>query len=115
VVTQEGAPSLTWRSTPPHHVFGDARLRDIKPELEQLAMDTGRSPKRVVGLGGDAALPGADIGASPPVGCGGARVWDRAQHRDDLPFKRSADYLRTRLRVSDSAGDLGLLAAAHGT
>jgi hypothetical protein len=49
VVMQEGEPSLAWRSPSPHHVFGDARLRDLKPELEQLAMDAGRSPMRVVG------------------------------------------------------------------
>ena len=29
-------------------VFGDARLRDLKPELEQFAMDTWRSPKRIL-------------------------------------------------------------------
>jgi len=53
VVPQKGAPSLTWRSTPLDHVLGDARLRDLKPELEQFAMDTWRSPKRVL----DAHLP----------------------------------------------------------
>jgi len=47
VVTQEGAPFLTWRSTPLDHVLGDARLRDIKPELEQFAVDARRSPKRI--------------------------------------------------------------------
>jgi hypothetical protein len=30
------------------HVLGDARLRDIKPELEQFAVDARRSPKRVL-------------------------------------------------------------------
>jgi len=29
------------------HVLGDARLRDLKPELEQLAVDARRPPKRV--------------------------------------------------------------------
>jgi hypothetical protein len=42
VVAQEGAPSLTWRSTPLGHVLGNARLRDLKPEFEQFAVD-GRS------------------------------------------------------------------------
>ena len=45
---RKGAPSLTWQSTPLDHVLGDARLRDLKPELEQFAMDTRRSPKRVL-------------------------------------------------------------------
>jgi hypothetical protein len=30
------------------HVLGDARLRDLKPELEQFAVDARRSPKRVL-------------------------------------------------------------------
>jgi hypothetical protein len=34
MVTQEGAPSLAGRPAPFDHVFGDARLRDLKPELE---------------------------------------------------------------------------------
>ena len=29
------------------HVFGDARLRDFKPELQQFTMDTRRAPKRI--------------------------------------------------------------------
>src|ERR1035437_6109938 len=38
---------------PLDHVLGDARLRDLKPELEQLAVDARRPPKRVL----DAHLP----------------------------------------------------------
>src|SRR4029453_4358349 len=48
VIAQEGAPSLTWRSTPPDHVLGNARLRHLKPELKQLTMNARRSPKRVL-------------------------------------------------------------------
>jgi len=33
---------------PLDHVFGDARLRDCKPELKQFTMDTRRSPQRVL-------------------------------------------------------------------
>jgi hypothetical protein len=29
------------------HVLGDARLCDLKPELEQFAVDAGRAPKRI--------------------------------------------------------------------
>ena len=43
VVTQKGAPSLTWRPTPLDHVFGNARLRHLKPELEQFAVDARRT------------------------------------------------------------------------
>src|SRR6202171_812483 len=47
VVTQEGPPSLARRPPPFGHVFGDARLRDLKPELEQFDVDAWRAPKRV--------------------------------------------------------------------
>src|SRR3977135_267863 len=40
-------PSLTGRSTTLDHVLGDARLRDLKPKLEQFAVDARRPPKRV--------------------------------------------------------------------
>src|SRR6202453_941922 len=47
VVTQEGLPSLAGRPPPSDHVLGDARLRDLKPELEQFAVDAWRTPKRI--------------------------------------------------------------------
>jgi hypothetical protein len=43
VVMQEGPPSLAGRPPPFDHVLGDARLRDLKPELEQFAVDTWRA------------------------------------------------------------------------
>ena len=48
VVTQKGAPSLAWRLASLGHGLGDARLRDVKPELEQFAVDARRSPNRVL-------------------------------------------------------------------
>src|SRR5580692_7368613 len=47
VVAQEGPPSLAGRPPPFDHVLGDARLRDLKPELEQFAVNAWRAPKRV--------------------------------------------------------------------
>src|SRR5882757_5027526 len=47
VVTQEGPPSLAGRPPPFDHVLGDARLRDLKPEPEQFAVNARRAPKRV--------------------------------------------------------------------
>jgi hypothetical protein len=44
VITQEGAPSLTWRPPSLDHVFGHRPLRDLNAELKQLAVDTGRAP-----------------------------------------------------------------------
>jgi hypothetical protein len=34
MITQKGAPSLAWRPASLDHVFGDTRLRKLKPELE---------------------------------------------------------------------------------
>src|ERR1700690_4214091 len=48
VVTQEGPPSLAGRPPPSDHVLGDARLRDLKPELEQFAVNAWRTPKRIL-------------------------------------------------------------------
>src|SRR6185295_4904158 len=39
---------LAGRPPPFDHVFGDARLRDLKPELEQFAVNTWRTPKRIL-------------------------------------------------------------------
>src|SRR6202166_2852025 len=39
VVTQEGSPSLAGWPPSFDHDLGDARLRDLKPELEQFAVD----------------------------------------------------------------------------
>jgi hypothetical protein len=35
------------RCPPFDHVLGDARRRDLKPELEQFAVDARRAPKRI--------------------------------------------------------------------
>jgi hypothetical protein len=48
MITQKDAPRLAWRPAPLDHVFGDTRLRDLKTELEQLAVDAWRSPKWVL-------------------------------------------------------------------
>src|SRR5438128_3641793 len=48
VVTQEGAPALGRRSASLDHVLRDARLSDLKAELEQLTMDARRTPQRIV-------------------------------------------------------------------
>src|ERR1700731_2037265 len=47
VVAQEGSPSLAGWPPSFDHVLGDARLRDLKLELEQFAVDAWRAPKRI--------------------------------------------------------------------
>src|ERR1700758_773536 len=48
VVMQEGPPSLAGRRSPFDHVLGDARLRNLEPELEQFAVNARRAPKRIL-------------------------------------------------------------------
>ena len=48
MVTQEGPPSLAGRRLSLDHVLSDARLRDLKPELEQFAVNAWRTPKRIL-------------------------------------------------------------------
>src|SRR6202051_3797247 len=49
VVTQEGPPSLAGRPPPFDHVLGNARLRDLKPELEQFAVNAWRATHERLG------------------------------------------------------------------
>src|SRR6516165_9358146 len=44
---QEAAPGRRWRLRPAHHVLGDGRLTDLDAELEQLAVNTRRTPERI--------------------------------------------------------------------
>jgi hypothetical protein len=37
-----------WAAPSFDHVLGDARLRDLNPELEQFAVDAWRAPKRIL-------------------------------------------------------------------
>src|SRR5665811_2034682 len=48
MVAQKGAPPLARWAASLDHVFSDARLRDLKPELEQFAVDARRAPERVL-------------------------------------------------------------------
>src|SRR6202035_682542 len=48
VVMQEGLPALAGWPLPFDHVLGDARLRDLKPKLEQFAVNAWRTPKRIL-------------------------------------------------------------------
>src|SRR6201993_2068263 len=45
---QEGPPSLAGWPSPFDHVIGNARLRDLKPKLEQFTVDAWRTPKLVL-------------------------------------------------------------------
>src|SRR5215831_13255173 len=47
MITQEGSPSLAGWHPPFDHVLGDARLRDLKPQLKEFAVDAWRAPKRI--------------------------------------------------------------------
>src|SRR6266404_905895 len=42
------AGSLRWRPSAPDHVFGDGRLGDLEPELEQFAMNSRSAPQWIL-------------------------------------------------------------------
>jgi hypothetical protein len=46
VVTQKDALPLAWRPPSLHHVLGDARLCDLKPELQKFALDASLRPRK---------------------------------------------------------------------
>jgi hypothetical protein len=48
VVSQKGPLPLAWRPPSLDHAFGDARLRNLKPELGQFAVDARRPPKLIL-------------------------------------------------------------------
>src|SRR6266403_568621 len=48
VVSQKGLPALARRPTALDHVLSDARLRDLKPKLEQFAVNARRTPKKIL-------------------------------------------------------------------
>src|SRR6476659_9534975 len=47
MIAEERLPTLGWRTSPPGHILGHAGLTDLDAKLEQLAMDSRRSPQRV--------------------------------------------------------------------
>jgi hypothetical protein len=48
VVAEKSLPPLGRRASPSQHVFRNRRLGDIKAQLEQLAMNPRRAPKRIL-------------------------------------------------------------------
>src|ERR1700693_2386253 len=48
MIAKEGLPALQRPTLPRHHVFRNRRLGNLDAELEQLTMDPGRSPERVL-------------------------------------------------------------------
>src|SRR6188508_1254807 len=45
MIAEERLPTLGWRTSPPGHILGHAGLSDFDAELEQLAMNSWRSPE----------------------------------------------------------------------
>jgi hypothetical protein len=48
MIAKEGLPRLQWPIAPRHHVDRNRGLGDLDAELEQLAMDLGSAPQRVL-------------------------------------------------------------------
>src|SRR5436309_3106063 len=48
MIAKETLPALQWPAPPRHHVDRDRRLRDIDAQFEQLAVDPGSAPQRIL-------------------------------------------------------------------
>jgi hypothetical protein len=48
MIAKESLPHLQWPALPRHHVDRDRRLRDIDAQFEQLAVDPGSAPQRIL-------------------------------------------------------------------
>jgi hypothetical protein len=48
MIAKEGFPRLDRSTSPGHHVFRDRRLGNVEAELEQLTMNLGGTPERVL-------------------------------------------------------------------
>ena len=48
MIAKETLPGLQWPTLPRHHVERNRRLRDIDAQLEQLAVDPGSAPQRIL-------------------------------------------------------------------
>src|SRR5713101_6424046 len=48
MTTKEGLPGLQWPTPPRHHVYRNRGLGDVDAKFEQLAMDLGSAPERVL-------------------------------------------------------------------
>src|SRR6202166_3242584 len=92
---QEGLTSLAGWPPSFDHVLGDARLRDLKPELEQFAVDTWRAPKRI-------------FDAHPPDQCAQLRVDLRSPSlwaRRPTPVGAKAGPVPTHERLGPDDGE----------
>src|SRR5260370_20086145 len=47
MIMKERLPTLRWRASSPGHILGHAGLSDFDAELEEVAMDSWRSPQRI--------------------------------------------------------------------
>jgi hypothetical protein len=48
MIVKEGFPSLQWPTLPRHHVFRNRGLGNVDADLDQLTMDLGSAPERVL-------------------------------------------------------------------
>jgi len=77
MIAKKGLPGLQWSIPPGHHIDGNRGLGDIDAQLEQLAMDLGGTPQRVLKTHssdqvalffGDRWTPARRTGFPSPVG-----------------------------------------------
>jgi hypothetical protein len=107
VVMQEGPPSLAGRCPPFDHLLGDARLRDLKPELEHFAVNAWRAPKHgpscpVPTAAGDSFLSGtpAHVARANPIIMSPIAAIQPPTARIAIPRHAAAGPASGRLNVS---------------
>jgi len=66
VILQKGLPGLRRRFPTSHHVFGDCRLGNFEPEHQELAMNSGRAPQRILSTHPLDEITKATIDLRPP-------------------------------------------------
>src|SRR5215467_13864759 len=67
MVAEKCPPSLGWRPSAPDHVFGDRRLGDLEPELEQFTMDAWSAPQWILRAHPSDELAQLTANCGPPL------------------------------------------------
>lgn len=67
MIAEKGPPPQGWWSGSLDHVLGDCRLRDLYPQPQELNIDAGRPPQRVVLVHLMDQLPDPGIDPRPPA------------------------------------------------
>jgi hypothetical protein len=94
MIAKKGLPVLGRRSATPRHIFGHRCLTNLDAELQQLAMDTRRTPQRI----SEADLPDKAPSAHRDSRTAAPRPGSPAPKESEAPSVPTKDRLRTEQR-----------------